>query len=319
MQADGSEPMQPPPRVSRRALLAAGGGLAASAVVPQAAAAAAMTQGGSLPVAAMTAALQAEGVVIDGVLVVEVAREDLGAVIGPGGITLTPAFQSHGRLAFQPLRNGYVLLNGYHPVVTSETNSFIDGVRDSGLQVQALTQAYTGLDPQLWLVHMRGYSSALGLAKAIRNAFGATDTPFPQALPRGPHSSLDAGHLARILRGHARIAADGVVRVTVPRRGRVRLSGVELSPQANISTNVEFQPSEAGGSETWAAASFSLSGPEAFAVVKKMRSRAWTVHSLASGHTDEHPQLYFSNMLKSGEAGALAHEIREGLDLTDSR
>jgi hypothetical protein len=41
-------------------------------------------------------------------------------------------------------------------------------------------------------------------------------------------------------------------------------------------------------------------------------------HCLYNQETDEHPQLYFDHMLKSGDAYELAREIRRGLDLTDS-
>jgi hypothetical protein len=175
-------------RINRRGLLAAGGGLLAGGVLsatPTAASAkqALLAQGGSIPVPQMLALLDAEGTVEDGVLRVDIARSDIGDVVGPAGVTFTPAFQMHGALAFQPLSNGLTLLNGYHPVLATETNAFIDGVRDSGLTVQGFAQHYTELEPQVWFVHVRGYGGAESLASAIRNAFAATATPFPQTLP----------------------------------------------------------------------------------------------------------------------------------------
>jgi hypothetical protein len=309
-------------RINRRGLLAAGGGLLAGGVLsatPTAASAkqALLAQGGSIPVPQMLALLDAEGTVEDGVLRVDIARSDIGDVVGPAGVTFTPAFQMHGALAFQPLSNGLTLLNGYHPVLATETNAFIDGVRDSGLTVQGFAQHYTELEPQVWFVHVRGYGGAESLASAIRNAFAATATPFPQTLPSDPQGPFDAALLARILRGRAQNTGGGVVRVTVPRRDRIVLAAVALSPQANISTSVEFRPDGPTGA-AWAAPAFSLASAEAFLVVKKMRSQDWFVNSLCSHHTDEQPQLYFSHMLKSGNPYELAREIRLGLDLTYS-
>ena len=45
----------------------------------------------------------------------------------------------------------------------------------------------------------------------------------------------------------------------------------------------------------------------------------WFQGCLYNQETDEHPQLYFAHMLKVGDAYSLAHEIRKGLDKTDSQ
>ncbi|HEX2701873.1 MAG TPA: DUF1259 domain-containing protein [Solirubrobacteraceae bacterium] len=310
-------------RISRRRLFAASGGLAASGVFSAAPLAAItrrapLAEGGALPVAQMLAVLEAGGTVIDGVLRVEIARDDIGDVAGPAGVTFTPEFQIHGSLAFQPLRNGLALLNGYHPVLATETNAFIDGVRDSGLTVQGFAQHYTELEPQVWFVHLRGYGGPEGLARAIRNAFGATATPFPQTAPSTQPGPIDPALLAKILHGRAQITSGRVVRVGVARRDRIALAGIALSPAANVSTSVEFHPIGSSGGAAWAAPAFSLTGAEAFLVVKKMRSQNWFVNSLCSHQTDEQPPLYFSHMLKSGNPYELAREIRLGLELTNS-
>jgi hypothetical protein len=49
-----------------------------------------------------------------------------------------------------------------------------------------------------------------------------------------------------------------------------------------------------------------------------MRHKDWFVGCLYNQETNEHPQLYFSHMLKTGDAYALAHEVRRGLNLTAS-
>lgn len=42
-----------------------------------------------------------------------------------------------------------------------------------------------------------------------------------------------------------------------------------------------------------------------------------SVHCLYNQETDEHPQLYFSHQLKTGDPYELAREIRRALDHTD--
>ena len=49
-----------------------------------------------------------------------------------------------------------------------------------------------------------------------------------------------------------------------------------------------------------------------------MRKQGWLVSSLANHETEETPQLHSAQMLKTGDAYALAGEIRKALDKTDS-
>src|SRR5262249_52049518 len=50
-----------------------------------------------------------------------------------------------------------------------------------------------------------------------------------------------------------------------------------------------------------------------------LNTLGWFQGCLYNQEIDEYPQLYFEHMLKSGDAYQLAQEIRQGLDLTNSR
>ena len=63
---------------------------------------------------------------------------------------------------------------------------------------------------------------------------------------------------------------------------------------------------------------FALVAEEIDPVMRVMRARGWFVGCLYNQETDEHPQLYFSHQLKTGNAYALAREIRLGLNHTRS-
>lgn len=73
------------------------------------------------------------------------------------------------------------------------------------------------------------------------NVFKATSTPLPQKSPSKPKTPFDAKRLAKILHGDAQVGNDGVVTVQVLRRDRIVIDGIHVSPEANISTNVQFQ------------------------------------------------------------------------------
>lgn len=318
--------------VSRRRALALGGGAAAggvlSAATPLTGVASAHDRGhcrlqqqhGTLPVEQMQDILQAQGMVTDGVLSVDIEREDMPEVAGPLGVTFTPAFELDGMLAFQPMGNSYAFFNGMTAALkASEANPVIDAIIANGLIFQAFHQHYIETDPNVWFIHFRGGGNPLALARAVRNVFKATSTPFPQMMPSNPSTPLDADRLGSILHGDATVGDEGVVTVTVDRTDRIVIDDIIVSPELNISTDVEFKPLSSSGSNAAVAPDFSLTSFEVQPVVALMRKQGWFDGCLYNQETNEHPQLYFSHMLKIGDAYTLAQEVRRGLDLTASK
>jgi hypothetical protein len=106
--------------------------------------------------------------------------------------------------------------------------------------------------------------------------------------------------------------------VTIDRTDTIVIDGIRVSPEANISTTVQFKPVSSSGSTAWAGPDFSMESSEVMPVVTVMRGQEWFQGCLYNQETNEDPQLYFDHMLKKGDAYTLAGEIRRGLDLTDS-
>jgi hypothetical protein len=104
----------------------------------------------------------------------------------------------------------------------------------------------------------------------------------------------------------------------VPRRDTIMLGGVQISPYLNIATSIAFEPL-GNGNQAAAAADFSMIASEIQNVIGVMRKQGWETGCLYNQETDEHPQLYFSHQAKVGNAIDLAHEIRKGLDQTNSK
>jgi hypothetical protein len=318
-----------PAAISRRRALARGGGIAAggllSAATPLTGEAAARAQSfgvrrqrGKLPAKEIQAIVQAEGTVNNGVLSIGVSRSDIGKVSGPIGVTFTPAFEIDGALTFQPLGSQLAFFNGDIPVRPSETNRFIDALIANGLTFQAFHQHYTEMKPNVWFIHFRGVGAPLSLARSVHSALKATGMPLPQKMPSKPKTPLDPKRLASILHGTAQVGDEGVVTVSVPRRDKIVIDGVVVSQEANISTDIEIKPLSTSGATAAMGPDFAMTGLEVQKVVALMRKQGWFVGCLYNQETSENPQLYFSHMLKTGDAYALAAEVRRGLDLTDA-
>lgn len=320
-----SEPSISP--ISRRRVLELGGGVAVAGLLtavgtmPAYAAAGSvrgpLTQKGKLPTQRIEEIVQAQGSVTKGVFSIDLQRRDIGEVQGPLGVVFMPSFEINGTLTFQPLGTDLAFLNGDIPLLPGETDGFIDALVANELVFQAFHQHYIETTPNVWFIHFRGLGRPLGLAHAVRRTLASTATPLPQTMPSNPTTPLDSHRLAKILRGVAQVGDGGVVTVNVSRSDRIVIAGVEAAAEANISTEIQFSPLAAHG-QAAAAPDFSMTGPEVQPVVSLMRRQGWFVGCLYNQETDESPQLFFSHMLKSGDAYTLATEIRRGLDRTKS-
>lgn len=308
--------------ISRRHALALGGGLtgalATAGLAPAGVASAATehrrhrVKHGRLPADDIQDIIEAEGSLSHGVLSIDIARDDIGDVQGPLGVTFTPAFEVNGALTFQPLGDKHAFFNGDLALKGEETNRVIDAINANGLVFQAFHQHYQ-TDPQIWFIHWRGTGRTLHLARAVRAVLRATSTPRPQSMASNPKTPLDAERLGKILHGDAQVGDEGVVTVEVSRKGRIIIGDVVVEPEANISTNIEIKPLNPGGTFAAAAPDFSLATPEIRPVTALMRRQGFDIGCLYNQETNEHPQLYFAHMLKTGDPYQLAHQIRKGL------
>jgi hypothetical protein len=231
-------------------------------------------------------------------------------------VTFTPAFEIDGTLTFQPLGHRSAFFNGDIALRPEETQDVIDAIIANGLIFQAFHQHYIETTPNVWFIHFRGEGDPLKLATAVHNVLKATSTPLPQTMPSNPTTPLDPDKLASILHGDAQVGDEGVVTVTIDRADTIVIDDIRVSPEANISTTVQFKPLASSGSSAAVGPDFSMKSSEVMPVVSLMRSLGWFQGCLYNQETNEHPQLYFDHMLKVGDAYSLAQEVRRGLALT---
>lgn len=309
--------------ITRRNLLRAGGiagGLAASApLLAGVSSAATRSQAagngaaGALPVAEIEKIIRAQGTMSNGVLNIEIDRDDLPGVT-KHGVPVKPGFEINGNLCFQAAGDG-VMMNGDLAFKAEELNPAIDAMIKHGLSWQALHQHLFDLTPMAWFMHMRGHGSARQVAEGCAAVLAATSTPLPQSPPKHPATPLDVGRLEKIIGSPATVGSDGVVSFQVPRREPISLGGVRISPYLNVYTSVDFEP--LGGDTAVAVPDFGQRADEIPGCAGVMRAQGWQVNCLYNQETDESPQLFFSHDWKVGNAYRLADEVRRGLEQTD--
>lgn len=270
----------------------------------------------TLPEKQIEAILRVQGEEDNGTLHFDIERKDIPSTNGPAGsgLVFTPSFELSGDTFFQPLGHGQAFMNGDMCVKEEEIQRFISALQKHGIKFQAFHQ-HLPMHPQVWFIHYRGLGDPIALATGVRAALDQTSTPFPQTQPSNPTTPLDANKLAQILDGDASVGDDGVVTVWVLRTDRIMIDGIQVNPQANVSTNIEFKP--IGGNNAQVVSDFSMNSYETNPVINLMLNHfGWIQGCLYNQETNERPQLFFDHMGKTGDAYQLAREIRQGLNLT---
>lgn len=277
----------------------------------------------ALPVKQMEAALQVKGQVQSGgVFTAEVDRTDIGTVTldSPAGrVPAKPSWEINGNLTFQPLGHGRAFFNGDLALKPSEIDPFISAIIRNHLVFQAEHMHMYDFNPIVWFIHWRGVGPAVGLARRVNATLKATSTPLPQAPPPHPTTPLNVKRLEKILHGTATVGSDGVVTVDVDRKNKTFIGNIQVDNAANIATNVGFEPLNSSGSDTAVMPDFSMTANEVNHVVGFMRARGWDIGCLYNQETQEHPQLYFSHEFRHGNPYTLAKQIRQALNLTNSK
>lgn len=217
---------------------------------------------------------------------------------------------------FQALSKTKCIMNCDITFTERETQRALDTIIRNGFVIQAQHQHYIGEKPQSWHYHFRKIGHPVTIAREIVNVLKSTATPFPQKSSGKPTTPLPADELGKILGGSADVREDGVVEVSVDRRNREILYGTKVSPELNIATSITFQPLGSSG-EAMVGPDVGMTQQEVERTLRKARHLGYEVHCLYNQETNEHPQLFFSHMLKTGKAVNLAHEVRQILNETN--
>ena len=272
--------------------------------------------GFDLPVKEIEEIIQAKGTVSNGVLSIEIDRNDIKNVT-LRGTPILPSFEINGDLWFQPLGDGRCAMNSDLCLERGEIDPFIDQLLAHNIIFQAEHQHFYDFIPIVFFIHFRAVGDPIQIAKGIKAALNVTSTPFPQAPPKNPKTPLPAQQLGQIIGATPTIGAGGVVAMNVPRRNQTQLGGIRVNPYLNIAQPVSFEP--LGGGMAAAVVDYGMVSDEIQGVMRLMRGKGWDIGCLYNQETDEFPQLFFSHQFKKGDPLELAREIRAGLELTDSK
>jgi hypothetical protein len=260
--------------------------------------------------------LDAQGTIANGLYSVQINRTDITDV-KLHGVPISPAFQINGTIFFQDLGNGRVIMNADMALKPKELDPFIGQLIRHNIVFQAEHQHFYDYTPEVWFIHFRAVGDPITIAQGIKAGLNVTSTPFPQKSTQNPKTPLPSQQIGEILGAKPTVVSGGVVTLDVPRKDPITLGGVLVNPYLNIASSIAFEP-HGGGTKAAAVCDFALTASEINPLVGLMLGMGWDIGCLYNQETDEQPQLYFSHQFKVGEAVTLAHELRQGLEMTNS-
>lgn len=265
---------------------------------------------------AVARALGRTGEEADGVYRVAFPRDDLEVKIEK--VQLRPALALTSWAAFQRTGNG-ALVMGDLVLREEEVAEVIRRLVGGGISITAVHNHLLGESPKLIYVHFHGRGDAEALARALRSALEATETPLEGRPPRSPRLPVLTGavppselRLRQIL-GHRGRSSVGVTHFTIPRAETITAGGEILGPRMGVATAINFQTVGSGAVTT---GDFVLRAEEVEPVVRALSEAGIQVTALHNHLLDEQPRLFFLHFWGRADAVTLAQGLRRALDLT---
>jgi protein-tyrosine-phosphatase len=289
--------------------------LAACALV-LASAAGATAQDVPADYAAVLSTLGKTGDFKDGVLKVNLPRQDLRVTIGHRPAP-TP-FGFGGWVAMTKGTGGADVLMGDLVLTEDEVNPIMSALLDNGLDVTALHNHFFHEQPRIFYMHVHGMGTAADLAKRLKpaldliSAAGASTTSTSASTSAATENAIDGAALAAIV-GHAGDQNGPVYKITLGRPDiEVREHGAVINARMGLNTWAAFAGTNA---DAMVAGDIAMLEREVTPVLKTLRANGIEVVAIHHHMIQVTPMIVFLHYYGTGPATKLAQAVRAAVDL----
>src|SRR5438876_1154207 len=248
----------------------------------------------------------------DGVIRIAWARTDVAVTVD--GMSLKPFAGLGSWAAFTPAPHGAMVM-GDTVVFQDEVTPAMDAAFAAGLEVTGLHNHFFFDEPKVYFMHLGGQGEPEKLAAAVKGVWDAIKkvraghpqpaTRFSGSVPRA--GTVTAAPVEGIL-GHKAEAQQGVVKITIPREGKMH--GVTVGGSMGLTTWAAFS-----GSDELAAVDgdFIMTASEVQTVLQTLRKGNLHIVALHNHMIGEQPAFYFTHFWGKGTTKDLAEAIRAAL------
>jgi hypothetical protein len=263
---------------------------------------------------AVLTALGKTGDVKDGVLKVNIPRNDLRVTIA-GRAAPTP-FGFGGWVALTKGDGGHEVLMGDLVLTEDEVNRVMSALLAQGLDVTALHNHFFWEQPRIFYMHVHGTGTAADLSRRLKPALDLIDEAVKRAAPVAPAApsggTLDAAALAKIV-GHQGDQTGTVYKITIGRPDiDLREHGAAINARMGLNTWAAFTGTDA---DAIVAGDVAMLESEVTPVLKALRTNDLQVVAIHHHMTDVKPSVIFLHYYGAGPAAKLAQGVRAAVDL----
>jgi hypothetical protein len=251
----------------------------------------------------------------DGVLKVNIPRNDLQVTIGQRPAP-TP-FGFGGWIALTKGEGGHEVLMGDLVLTDDEVNPVMSAVLDNGLDVTALHNHFFQEQPRIFYMHVHGTGSAADLARRVRPAIDLIDRAAQRTRPSPAPAStsagtLDTAALATII-GHQGEQSGPVYKITIGRPDiDVREHGAVINARMGLNTWAAFAGTDA---DAMVAGDVAMLEHEVTPVLKALRAGGLDIVAIHHHMTEVQPAVIFLHYYGTGPAARLAEGVRAAVNL----
>jgi hypothetical protein len=263
-----------------------------------------------------------------GVYRVGLPRTDLNVTLD--GVAIKPALALGSWLAFRPM-GSEVMVMGDLVLTQEEINPVLTRLEQGGVEITALHNHLLRASPATMYMHVHGHGEPSKLATTLREALGASKTPFgaetaaisPQAAAQATTTAstdqkldLDTTAIDQTLGRKGKVNG-GVYQVSVPRAEAVKGSGMEVPEAMSSAIAINFQPT--GSGKAAITGDFVLTAREVAPVQRALVENGIEVTAIHNHMLGEEPRLFFMHFWAVDDAEKLARGLRAALERTNSR
>jgi hypothetical protein len=264
---------------------------------------------------AVLSALGKTGDFKDGVLKVNIPRNDLRVTISQRP---APTPLGFGGWVALTKGEGMDVMMGDLVLTEDEVNPVMSALLQNGLDVTALHNHFFWEQPRIFYMHVHGMGTAADLAKRVKPAIdlidqtadkaqGTSSTPSAQASP-----TLDGAALATII-GTTGEQAGPVYKITIGRPDiNQREHGATINARMGLNTWAAFAGTDA---DAMVAGDIAMLENEVTPVLKSLRANGINVVAIHHHMTNVQPVVIFLHYYATGPAAKLAQAVRGAVDL----
>ena len=262
--------------------------------------------------AAFTNAVERSGDFKDGVLKVNIPRNDLAVTIAGRPVPTPLGFG--GWLALTAGDGGAHVMMGDLVLTEAEVNPVMSALLDNGLDVTALHNHFFHEQPRIFYLHVHGAGRVDDLARRVRPALALIGRPpAPGTQPRGgtPSRGVSGDAVAKII-GHEGEQNGPVYKITIGRPDiDMRAHGARITSRMGLNTWAAFAGSD---DDAVVAGDVAMLEPELTPVLKALRRHGIEIVAIHHHMTGVQPMVVFLHYFGRGNAPALARGVRAALD-----